>query len=394
MARLLNSIVARMLMLAGIMTAITMVVGLIGYYGAAYFQLHVMMKHMPPAAQAELLDLVAHGLKGSPRYFALFERYGGEPLDLGDFGFVLSIGVISVVSGGAVAVLLARRISRPIIAVADAAAGVAAGDRSIRVEQGGVSGEVGQLIESFNRMASDIDAYERERTIFTAGVTHELRTPLTILKARLHGIADQMIPATPSEAQRLLRQVEHLGRIVEDLKTLAHADAGELALDRRMLAVDDVLRACVADLRGGDEASGIRFDEHYAGGRVSGDPVRLSQIVLNLLTNAVKHSPPGGTIRLTSAVTGTSVTIEVADEGPGFAEQDVRQMFIPFWRSRADRLEGKPGSGLGLTLTAKLVEAHGGSIVAQNRTDRSGAVFRVVLPQGAAAREATPPRSA
>lgn len=380
MARLLNSIVARMLILAGIMTTITMVVGLIAYYGAAYFQLQVMMKHMPDAARAQLLDLVAHGEKGSSRYFALFERYGGQPLDLRDFGFVLSIGVISVVTGGAVAVLLARRISRPIIAVAEAAAAVAAGDRSIRVEQGGVSGEVGQLIESFNRMASDIDAYERERTIFTAGVTHELRTPLTILKARLHGIADQLIPASPLEAHRLLRQVEHLGRIVEDLKTLAHADAGELPLDRRMLAVDDVLRICVADLRGSDGATGVRFAEHYAGGRLYGDAVRLSQIFLNLLTNAVKHSPPHGMIQVTSVISGYNVLIEVIDEGPGFADQDVRQMFIPFWRSRADRLDGKPGSGLGLTLAAKLVEAHRGQILAYNRMDRSGAVFRVTLP--------------
>ncbi|WP_179504327.1 MULTISPECIES: ATP-binding protein [unclassified Sphingomonas] len=376
----MNSIVARLIALAGVMIAITMAVGLIAYYGAAYFHLQVMMKHMPPEARQELAGLIAHGQQASPRYFALFERYGSGALDISDAGFILAIGITSIVAGGTVAVLLARRISQPIIAVAEAAAAVAAGDRSVRVAKGRVSGEVGTLIDSFNRMASDIEAYERERTVFTAGVTHELRTPLTILKGRLHGIADGMVPASAAEADRLLRQVEHLGRIVEDLKTLAHADAGELALDRRNLMVDDVLRVCVTDLRGSAVAAEVEFAEHYAGGKVHGDAVRLSQIFLNLLTNAIKHAPVGSRIQVSSRTDGHRAIIEVIDAGGGFAPQDAQRLFMPFWRSRADKVAGRPGSGLGLALAEKLAEAHGGRIVASNRQDRSGAIFRVELP--------------
>lgn len=382
MGRALNSIVARMLALAGIMTTITMAVGLAAYFGAAYFQLQVMLRHMPPPARAEMTALIAHGQKASPRYFELFERYGAQTIDLGDAGFMLCIAAISVLAGGIVAVLLARRIGRPIIAVAEAAAAVAAGNRSVRVAQEGGSSEVGVLIQSFNRMAADIEAYERERTVFTAGVTHELRTPLTILKGRLHGIADGMVPATPAEAERLLRQTEHLGRIVEDLKTLAHADAGELALDRRSIAVDDVLRVCVADLRAIAPAGQVGFVEAYAGGRVLGDSVRLSQIFLNLLTNAIKHAPAGSDIEIRSFTLGGLCSVEVIDAGSGFLKGDVERMFMPFWRAAKDKLDGHPGSGLGLALAFRLAEAHGGTIVADNRKDRSGAVFRVDLPLG------------
>jgi signal transduction histidine kinase len=278
-------------------------------------------------------------------------------------------------------VVLARRISRPIAAVARAAVQVSAGDRSVRVEKKGrISGEIGELVDSFNKMAAEIQFYESERIVLTAGIAHELRTPLTILKGRLHGLADGVIDPATGEADRLLRHVGHLSRLVEDLRTLAHADAGELGLDFRRIHVDEVLRTAAADLRASAGENGVKLVEHYQSAHVLGDPVRLTQIFTNLLTNAIKHAPPGSAVTLSMCETGKFVVIGVQDEGEGFAPDEERRLFMPFWRGGADKRLGRPGSGIGLALAAKLAEAHGGRIVARNRTDRSGASFHAWLP--------------
>jgi signal transduction histidine kinase len=216
--------------------------------------------------------------------------------------------------------------------------------------------------------------------VLTAGIAHELRTPLTIHKGRLHGLEDGVIDPSSGEAERLLRQVEHLLHIVEDLGTLANADAGQLALDMRVIDPCDVLRAVVADLRAVVAVRGVRFLESYEPARVLGDPVRLTQIFTNILANAIKHAPEDRDIRVTTRVVGREVVTSILDEGPGFAPGDEVRLFIPFWRAGANRQAGRPGNGMGLTLAAKLTEAHGGRITAENRQDHSGACFSVWLP--------------
>ncbi|WP_160106044.1 MULTISPECIES: cell wall metabolism sensor histidine kinase WalK [unclassified Azospirillum] len=376
----MKRIVSRLLMLAGLTTLITMAVGLITYYLSTYYQWHNITHHMPAKAQAELQELIAAGQRGSDRYFELYERYGGDLPGVTDLGMIGLIGFISILVGGCVSVVLARRISRPIADVARAAARVSAGDRSARVDRGGVSGEVGELVDSFNRMAAEIQAYERERTVLTAGIAHELRTPLTILKGRLHGLADGVIDPATGEAHRLLRQVEQLSRLVEDLRTLAHADADELGLDQRRLRIDQVLHTAVADLAASAEQADVRLLEDYQPLLVKGDPVRLTQVFTNLLTNAIKHAPRGTLVTVQLCQRGGWGVVEVLDEGVGFAPDEEERLFIPFWRGAADKRLGRPGSGIGLALAAKLAEAHGGRITAQNRTDRSGACFAVWLP--------------
>jgi signal transduction histidine kinase len=380
MARILNRLVTRMLLLAAAMTVITMVVGLAAYRISLYYQFELVTRHMPPAARAELSALAAKHQRNSDRYFQLYERYGGDVLDLTDLRFILAIGTVSVIVGGAVAMVFARRISRPITAVACAAAQVSAGNRSVRVSRGATSGETGELVDSFNKMASDIEAYERERTVLTAGIAHELRTPLTILMGRLHGLNDGVIDPATGEADRLLRQVEHLSRIVEDLRTLAHADAGELDLDRRQIDLEAVLHSAVADLRPAAAERGVTLVESYQAVRIWGDPVRLTQVFTNILTNAIKHAPDGSRVDIHLIVSDGFAVASVADEGRGFRPEDESLLFTPFWRAGANRHAGRPGSGIGLTLAAKLAEAHGGRIVPGNRADRSGACFSVRLP--------------
>ncbi|MGU3389789.1 HAMP domain-containing sensor histidine kinase [Sphingomonas sp. M1A8_2b] len=380
MVGLLNRIVTRMVVLAAATTIITMLLGLVAYIAAIHYRLTVTTQHMPPKAREQLEYLVRTHQEGSDRYFDLFDRYGAKAPAITDLGFVATIALVSILVGGGVAVIFARRISRPITAVAKAAALVSAGDRSVRVERGRTSGETGALIESFNRMAADIDAYERERTVLTAGIAHELRTPLTILKGRLHGLADGVIDPATGEADRLLRQVEHLSHLVEDLRTLAHADAGELDLDRRPVDLAALVGMAVGDLRASAAERDVVLVESYEPVTIHCDPVRLTQVMTNILTNAIKHAPDRSRIDVVVFTASGQAIASVTDEGEGFAPADERRMFMPFWRAGSDKLAGRPGSGVGLTLAAKIAEAHGGRIMAKNRIDRSGACFSVWIP--------------
>jgi two-component system sensor histidine kinase AdeS len=386
MVRVADRIVTQLLFIVGLTAFITTTVGLAAYFAVSYFQLHNSVSRMPPKARAELNQLIAAHQRGSDRYYEIYDRYSGKTFRASDLGFITVIGLISTTVGGSVAVVLARRISRPIVAVAKAATQVSAGDHSVRVDKGRTFGEIGVLVDNFNSMAAQIELYERERTVLTAGIAHELRTPLTILGGRLHGLADGVIDPVTGEADRLLRQVGQLSRLVEDLRTLAHAEAGQLSLDLRRVKVDEILRAAVADLQSAASNDMVAICENYVSAEVLADPVRLTQIFNNLLTNAIKHAPGGSRVTISMAIHEGFVAISVLDEGDGIQIEDMQRLFIPFWRGGADQLLGRPGSGLGLALAAKLAQAHGGTIVAENSAGQSGARFCVSLPLSMASR--------
>lgn len=269
------------------------------------------------------------------------------------------------------------------IAVADASARFAAGDHAARAECVDGSGELRGLVDSFNAVAVTIESYERERSVLTAGIAHELRTPLTILRGRLHGLIDGVIEPASGEAERLLGQVDRLGRLVDDLRVLAHAEAGELAMDPQMVDVAAVAHTAARDLDPMAKAADVVLAVHGAEALTVTDAVRLWQVLVNLTTNAIKHSPAGGRVelRVTTAPDG-AVAILVSDEGEGFEPADGVRLFMPFWRGEADRRAGLPRSGLGLALAARIVGALGGRIEARSRQGGTeGAAFCVYLPR-------------
>ncbi|MDF0545872.1 HAMP domain-containing sensor histidine kinase [Sphingobium sp. H39-3-25] len=358
MARFLSRLSTRVWLQAAIMTVLTTATGLVIFFGAFHLRIEALVDHMPAVERA--------GLAQGP--------------GIHDLPMLLLVIAVSTVIGGGVSALLVRRITDPITAVAQAAARVADGEQGVRVDRGSAAGEPADLIEHFNKMASAIDTYERERSVLTAGVAHELRTPLTILKGRLHGLKDGVIDPAGDEPDRLLRQVDHLLRIVGDMGTLALADAGRLTLAMQPVDLADVVGAAASDMKPLISSLGIALDETYQVAQVHGDPVRLTQIVTNLLSNAIKHAPNGSTISLRVEPRDGCAVASVADEGPGFTRSEGPRLFIPFWRSGSNAAEGRPGSGLGLALCAMMTEAHGGRIVAENRSDRSGARFTVSIP--------------
>ena len=279
--------------------------------------------------------------------------------------------------GGAGATLAYRRLSGPVNELLDAADQVAGGEFDVTVEPGGPR-ELQSLALAFNRMADRLGAAEGQRRRFLADVSHELRTPLAVLQSGIEAQLDDIHPRDDQHLASLLDEARRLGRLVDDLHTLALSDAGKLVLHLEpvdvLAVVDDALdrhrplaeRSGVT-LRGPDAAPASAPQATT----LDADPSRLRQVLDNLLANAVRHSPPGGEVQVgvEATPTGDAVRVVVADAGPGFPPDQLAQIFDRFTRAVDSH-----GSGLGLSIVRDLVEAHGGRVEAANRPGGGAAV--------------------
>ena len=369
-----------MLLLAAFMTVLTLAIGLGASFVITSLDIYDLTAEMPLARWIEIRDMLPDDPAVRARFDALFVRYSHTDIRAQDWIFIAITAGISTLLGGAVAFVFARRLSRPITAVADAAVRVAAGEHDVRIEPVALAGEVSELVASFNAMAASLDAYARERSILTAGIAHEMRTPLTVLRGRLHGQIDGVIAMNDGEAATLLRHVDRLSRIVEELRTLAHAEVNALSLDRRMVDLTETARLVAADLAPLAAEGGVAISVAGVAPPLFSDPLRISQALTNLVYNAVKHAPSGSQVLINIQQAGAGVAISVTDAGPGFAAEDGDRLFVPFWRANSPANAAKPGSGLGLSLALKIAQAHGGTITAANRENISGAVFTLHLP--------------
>ena len=276
-----------------------------------------------------------------------------------------------------IALFVARRVSRPLVALTDAATEMASGRRGVRVGLGDQPGELGVLATAFDRMSESVEQQEDLRRQLVRDVAHEVRTPLTILRGTTEGLVDGVLEPDQETLASLHDEVLRLTSLVGDLETLAAADAATLRLDRRPVDLAEVAGAAVAVARGAATDAELVLETTLAPAPAQGDPERLRQVVVNLLSNALRHTPPGGRIDVRTAIQGEEAVLEVADSGPGIAPEDLPHVFERFYRGAG--AEVGSGSGIGLAVAAELVAAHGGSIRADNR-DRGGAAFTVLLP--------------
>ena len=274
--------------------------------------------------------------------------------------------------------LLARGMTAPLREMAAAARAMARGEYGTRVREGGRD-EVGELARAFNAMAGELAETDRQRRDLVANVSHELRTPLAALRAKLENVADGVEPADPETLRTMLLQTERLGRLVTQLLDLSRLESAGVALDRRPFAVADVLEQAAREAR---LAAGDGVTITVSAPRevvADGDPERVHQVVANLLENAVRVSPPGGTVALEAA---PGVRISVVDEGPGIPPGEEERIFERFYRPDASRTRGsRPpgGAGLGLAIARWIVDLHGGTIRAE-RAEPHGTRMVVELP--------------
>lgn len=289
------------------------------------------------------------------------------------------------------AFLLSRSIARPIEAVSRAAGGVADGDFSARVRlserQKRSSLETDKLAVTFNRMSEALETYEHERKAMVADIAHELRTPLTAMQMRLEAIQDGLVPLSESQVDHLLKQTGVLARLVEDLRTLSLADAGRLTLVRQKTDLGELAAEVLETFTERARQGGVTLklsdtpDPYPVTAFV--DQTRLMQVLGNLIDNALRVTPAGGTVRLGVVTEGAGARLYVEDSGPGIPESDLPHIFERFVQGK-DTSQGVRGSsGLGLAIVETLVRLHGGSVRATNRAG-GGASFQVTVPlQGA-----------
>ncbi|GAB3136937.1 HAMP domain-containing sensor histidine kinase [Microbispora hainanensis] len=284
---------------------------------------------------------------------------------------VLLITVTASVTAG-------TRLSRPLRALTDAVRQMEEG-RAARVEVKGKD-EIGRLAAAFNAMAERRERLEELRKAMVGDVAHELRTPLSNIRGWLEAAQDGLADPDPELVASLLEEALLLQHVIDDLQDLAVADAGELRVHTEPVDVADLLAQVATAHRGGAEAAGVTLLTK-ADGRLHlvADPVRLRQAVGNLVSNAVRHTPPGGTVSLHARRADGDVVIDVADTGSGIAPDDLPLVFERFWRVEKSRSRRSGGSGLGLPIARKLAEAHGGSLSATSVIGE-GSTFTLRLP--------------
>jgi two-component system, OmpR family, sensor histidine kinase BaeS len=301
---------------------------------------------------------------------------------------ILVGAVVAGVAALLLGVFLARRTTAPVRALTQAARAVASGQRSTRVPEGRPD-EFGAMATAFNRMTATVEEEDRLRRAFAADVAHELRTPLMILRGEIEALEDGLVDPTPQALASLRDETLRLGRLVDDLETLARADAAGFSLDRRPADLAVVVTEAAEEQAPAFSARSILLETTTAPDLVAVvDPIRVKQVVTNLLSNAAKFTPENGSVRLSAERDGTDAVVTVWNSGQGIPGGDLPHVFDRFYRGSHPHAGG---SGIGLTVARDLAEAHGGTIDVAS-TAGQGTRFRLRLPvSGAPARTVSTP---
>ena len=282
--------------------------------------------------------------------------------------------LLALVTGLAVA----RRITRPIARLIAVTRAMDAGDRAARAGAIRAPGELRELAAAFDHMADTLDREDQIRRDVVAGVAHELRTPIAVLQAGHEALLDGVAQPTPGELSSLRDEVLRLARMVDDLQTLAAADAAVLQLNRRPCDLADIAAAAADSLARRFEAADIELDRRLSRVPVLADPRWLHQVVTNLLTNALKFTPAGGRVTVVTGQAEADAVLRVADTGAGIPAEELPRIFDRFWRGQGAARTS--GSGIGLAIAAELARAHGGQLTAAS-TEGQGTTMTLTLPR-------------
>jgi two-component system sensor histidine kinase BaeS len=268
-----------------------------------------------------------------------------------------------------------RRAAAPVGDLIEASGRVEAGDFSARVPEEGPR-EVRSLARAFNSMSARLEEMEQRRQSTLADVSHELRTPLTVIRGNVEALIDGVYPGDREHLEPILEEARVMERLIDDLRTLTLVEAGSLVLHPEPTDLGTLLPDVAAGYRSQSEQAGVQLIVSVADAVpvIEVDPARIREVVANLLANALRHTPSGGSVDLTARLTGDAVEVTVRDTGSGIPTEDLERIFDRFYRS-----PDSPGSGLGLPIARDLVQAHGGTVTASSEPGY-GTTIRFTLP--------------
>ena len=287
---------------------------------------------------------------------------------------IVLVGLVALLAGTARS---ARRVALPFADLIEAAGRVKAGDYAARVsEHHRGPRELRSLMQAFNAMAARLETDERQRRSLLADVSHELRTPLAVLRGDLEAMLDGIHPTDQAHLSAAVEEIGLMTQLVEDLRTLALAEAGTLALHVEPTDVAILAQDSAAAFNAVAEEAGVKIEVEVADDLplLDIDPLRIRQVLVNLIANALHYAPAGSSVRVTGKREGAAIAISVADEGKGIAAEVLPHLFERFAKSDDSR-----GSGLGLAIARRLVEAHSGTIRAELRAEPRSAPGGTVI---------------
>ncbi len=295
---------------------------------------------------------------------------------------LLLAALIASLIGALLGLAFSRTLTRPLDRLAKAARAIEAKDLTQRVATSGTV-EVANVATAFNDMAASLQMAEELRRNLVADVAHELRTPLSVMQGNLTGILDGVFPLDMAEAARLYDETRLLSRLVDDLRELAQAEAGQLHLDIGAIDLHGVIQSTAAAFNGAANEKQItitvEIPDHLP--PIKADSERIAQVLRVLLTNALRHSKTDGQIAISAKALSDRVEVSVQDNGEGIAPDDLPYVFDRFWRGDKARARETGGTGLGLTIAKQLIEAQGGLIGVESQSSH-GSRFWFRLPIG------------
>ena len=297
----------------------------------------------------------------------------------------LSLALLAaLVAALAVSVYMTRRIGRSVATIATAASDVAGGHYDVRVPGPGLGPEFDALALGFNQMAGRLGSVEATRRRLLADLGHEMRTPVATLDAYLEALEDGVATLDPETAALLRAQTGRLARLSEDISSVSRAEEGQVRLDLQQVQLELVVAAAVDSFAEAFNAKGVRLLVHVSTPLpdVRMDRDRIGQVLGNVLDNALRHTPAGGTVTISAASSPRAGVVElsVADTGEGIPAEHLPHVFDRFYRVDAARDRAHGGSGIGLAIARALAEAHGGELTATSPGTRRGSIFRLLLP--------------
>ena len=298
-----------------------------------------------------------------------------ERTNLALFASAISAAMIAILMG----VVLARVLTKPVSELTAALGAMARGDLQQQLPVRSRD-ELGELTRAFNRMSADLARANQLRRQMTEDIAHDLRTPLTVIGGYVESLREGVLEPTPARLDAMRQEVQHLQRLVEDLRTLSLADAGELKFNRQRVAPRDLIEQAASAFlqQAAQQRFALQTQSDAALPAISVDVDRIAQVLGNLISNALRYTPAGGRIVLSAKQTD-GVVLYVEDNGAGIAPEVLPNIFERFYRGDASR-RNESESGLGLAIARSLVEAHGGKIAAASEGVGRGSVIAVWLP--------------